>query len=154
MGYHVSILRTKGGQIEPITRDELDTLVASIPGLRIGKGNLGDADLVISQADRDICRLTLQHGELWTKTPSEEEVLAMINLAPRLNARVRGDELETYRTLNDWYLHPDDEEAARISKEESRRAIKRGRLKTILVNAVIFVVFFLMALLVARFSGK
>jgi hypothetical protein len=51
-------------------------------------------------------------GELWTSNPSMPLLEPMIELAGYLGARVRGDELETYRTVDDRYIHPDDRELA------------------------------------------
>ena len=152
MGYHVEILRTQGDQLLPISKNELESLVSCTPNLRIEESMLGEADLLFLQGDREICRLTLQHGRLWTKNPEEEEMLAMLDIAPKLNARVRGDELETYRSLHEYYVHPDDEKALRKLKEESSRSIKISHRKTIIINAIIFGIFILIALIFTYFK--
>lgn len=109
MGYHVTIVRTSNGQAVPITRDELARALPAMNGrldlspgrppwsalCQPGKGDAGEL-------------LFFDDGELWAKTPGDEFVALMIELADLLGARVRGDELETYRTLEDVYQHPDD----------------------------------------------
>lgn len=52
--------------------------------------------------------LLLEDGELWSSTPDDDFIGLMIELAKLLGARVRGDELESYRTLDEVYEHPDD----------------------------------------------
>lgn len=108
MGYHVTILRTEAGVRQPITEDEVRSAIVPmagrleiIPGAKewcLGQPGLGD----------DSEALWLDDGELWTKNPSEPFVALMIELAGYLGARVRGDEGETYRSLDDVYIHPDD----------------------------------------------
>lgn len=109
MGYHVTILRTEAGRQQPITEDEVRRAIVPMAGrFEVFSGTkqfwlhqpaLGD--------DSEI--LVLSDGELWAKTPGEPFVALMIELAGYLGARVRGDEWETYRSVDDTYLHPDDE---------------------------------------------
>lgn len=48
-------------------------------------------------------------GELWANNPSDPLLSLMIELAGHLKARVRGDEYETCRSLDDTYVHPHDQ---------------------------------------------
>jgi hypothetical protein len=109
MGYHVTILRTGAGIRQAITEDEVRRAIVPMAG-RFGifpgteefwlyQPALGDASEI----------LVLSDGELWTKSPGEPFVELMIELAGYLGARVRGDELETYRSLEEVYIHPDDQ---------------------------------------------
>lgn len=109
MGYHVTILRTAAGIGQPITEDEVRRAIVPMAGrFEVYPGTdefwlhqpaLGDASEI----------LVLSDGELWAKTPGEPFVALMIELATYLGARVRGDEGETYRSVDDTYLHPDDQ---------------------------------------------
>jgi hypothetical protein len=109
MGYHVTILRTGAGIRQPITEDEVRRAIVPMAGrFEIFPGTeefslyqpaLGDASEI----------LVLSDGELWTKSPGEPFVELMIELAAYLGARVRGEELETYRSLEEVYIHPDDQ---------------------------------------------
>ncbi len=60
----------------------------------------------------------LENGELWAKTPGTDALQLMIDLADRLGARVRGDEFETYRSVDDSYFDSSD----RAEKEQQERA--------------------------------
>lgn len=129
MGYHIQILRTRHGKADPITRSEIETLVSSASGLRVEASSLSaaDLDLVVSKGSKDVSRLTLQHGQLWTKNPEDDEIQVMIDVAAQLGARVRSDEFETFRSVTDTYAHPDDREEFDRSEAESKRATGRIR---------------------------
>jgi hypothetical protein len=126
MGYHVTILRTVAGESQPIGRDEVKAVLASrtdlrlqdhegLPWIRLGGEKPGQA-------------LVLQNGEIWTKNPERETMLVMLELARVLGARVRGDELETYRTPDEWYTHPDDERRIAQAKREAQATRRRTQL--------------------------
>lgn len=112
MGYHVTILRTEAGVRLPITEDEVRRAIVPMAGrLDI----IPDAkDWCVGQPElgAESEALWMDDGELWAKNPSEPFVALMIELAGYLGARVRGDEGETYRSLEDVYIHPDDKAAA------------------------------------------
>lgn len=96
MAYHVSILRTRHGHRSPITRSEAEALSASHPACRIGKSHLGECEFVYVAGGEVKLRLILQDGELWTANPGPSELKLMIAIASQLDARVRGDEFETF----------------------------------------------------------
>lgn len=112
MGYHIRILRTASGKAVPIGEAEVRQAVTRMAGrLEIMPGNpefwlyqpaLGEESEIV----------IVEHGELWAKNPSDALLALMIELAGYLNARVRGEELETYRTVDETYIHPDDQELA------------------------------------------
>lgn len=146
MSYHVTILRTKGKRSVPITQEEVLALAAAFPewtydaeqkALVLGKGKQAPA-------------LWFAKGELWTKNPSEDTLTAMLALARELGARVRGDELETYRTATQSYLHPDDARAKAESDADTRALIRRTRLRSLALHAAIFGSFALLIVLFAK----
>jgi hypothetical protein len=126
MGYHVTILRTRGGEPDPITRAELDHLLSARPDLREAEED-GFRIIAGKRTDGSDVSVAWTDGELWAKNPDDETVQWMLELASALGARVRGDELETYRTVDESYLHPDDRELLRASEEESRAMRRRNR---------------------------
>jgi len=129
MGYHITILRTEQGKNIPIRIDEIKKLKDSFPGSDIEPPSLkgGQLDLVISRDSSHSYRFILQHGRLWTKNPEDDEIEIMLEIAKQLNARVLGDELETFRTVTDTYLHPDDIEEFNRHQAESRHSIRHTR---------------------------
>jgi hypothetical protein len=94
--------------------------------------------------------LWLSNDELWTKNPTEATLSVMLQFATHLGARVRGDELETYRTPTETYLHPDDAAAKDEGKRDTRALIRRTRLKSLALHAAIFGSFALLILLFAK----
>jgi hypothetical protein len=123
MGYHISILRTEAGQPRAITRDDVLRALSPMAGrldvmpdrqeLRLHQRASGEASGILVHNDKT--------GELWANNPDEPLLASMIELAGYLDARVRGDEFETYLSPDDTYLHPDDEKAYRALHASRRR---------------------------------
>ncbi len=97
-----------------------------------------------------IARVVLSEGEAWIKTPDDAALAAFIDLAALMGLRARGDEWESYRSLTDWYVHPNDEPmraraAASAATALQRRALRRKlwdwfRIVTLVLIAVSFAV--------------
>lgn len=109
MGYHVSIVRTvkgKGG----ISAEEVTGKLGRELGFSVQLTSSGAIEQVYKQIDGQEMLLFFDDGRLWTKNPSEATLRAMIDIAGALGdgARVRGDEGETYVTVDETYTHPDD----------------------------------------------
>ena len=152
MGYHVHILRTRGVEKIPITEEEVSRLLSGNPDFRENRDANGEAIVELSCDEESPSCLWFSEGELWTRNPDERTIDAMCKLAALLGGRVRGDELETYRSSTESYCHPDDEaeqvETARINKETLIRT-KRG---TFVMNCCIFGTFLVLGLIVATCS--
>ncbi len=128
MGYHVVIIRSRSRRHVPIARDEVEAAVAARFDLTsTPRGD--DLELTFSAEGGRSPLLIWQDGEVWTSNPDERTLRVMLELAVSLGARVRGDELETYRSVKETYVHPDDEEAVRIARSTSRRMPWRTRIK-------------------------
>lgn len=128
MGYHVTILRTKAGRPDPISPDEVVRALASMGGRLAVDPNLPQAMQLIEPSKGELSELLfVDEGELWAKSPGDEFVALMIELAELLGARVRGDEFETYRAHDDVVVHPDDAQVLRAGQGGDRRgASARG----------------------------
>lgn len=149
MGYHISVLRTANGRREPITRTEIEGYVSS-----------SDV-LFFRNLDSNICTIGIkgfgeaksliwQDGEIWTSDPDKHVLSLMLGMAGDLNARVRGDELETYKTISDTYVHSDD--LVEYKKRKSfRRALKYNFLfKRMAMRIAVVAAFIFVALVVAE----
>ena len=130
MGYHVTILRTRGTQSLPIAGDEIERAAAALSGWRY------DRAARTLHADGGL-QLWSENGELWTKNPDDAALERMIALADALGARVRGDEGETYRSPDDPYFHPDDEDDRRAAAAASGQWRRRERRSWILRGIVV-----------------
>jgi hypothetical protein len=120
MGCHVTILRTRGKVALPIGEDEIERAASALSGWRYDR-----AERTL-HADGGL-RLWFTDGELWTKNPDDVALERMIALAEVLDARVRGDEGETYRSPDDAYAHPDDEDDRRAAAGVSAQWARRER---------------------------
>lgn len=149
MGYHVTILRTDQGKQLPISLEEAVSATSSIDGWRY----IESPPTFEFHGKEDSCMLWYQDGELWTKNPEEWQLGLMVALAKRLNARVRGDEWETYDETGKSFQHPDDipfrKEGEARSTELLAKSMQEQRFFR---NAI--VAFFVVLGVVGFFIGK
>ncbi len=140
MGNHVSILRTKEGRSDPILRDEVAGLLASRDGLRVARED-GDVCEITTVGGEPGPLLVWQDGEIWAKNPDRDTLALMLDIAGALDARVRGDDLETYSSPDEHFVHPDDRVA--LEEAERRHAGMRYTLRRRrrISRAVVFAVF-------------
>lgn len=148
MGYHVTILRSSQGKQLPISLNEAVSAAKSIEGWSYTE----TPPTFEYNCAEGTCALWYQDGELWTKNPEEWCINAMLVLAKRLEARVRGDEWETYDTER-TYLHPDDI-ALRAEAETQSKALLSRELKQqrFIRNAIIG--FFVVLAIIGFLIGK
>lgn len=139
MGYHVSILRTSASRVDPIGRDAFIRAFCEEEAFRDSASS--DDEFVFVLPDGSTARLRFLDGEAWTANPDEAMIELMLRIADRLGARVRGDELETYRSPSETYCHPDDRRAQDAATKECDAIVRRTRRKNLLVNGAIFAVF-------------
>lgn|SRR5574341_342236 len=149
MSYHVTILRTSGKRAIPITKEEVVGLAKAFPEWKYDVNQ--DALVSVSESD-EAPALWFSDGELWTKNPSNDTVTSMLALAKHLGARVRGDELETYRTANNTYLHPDDAGAKEESEADLQAWRRREQLKLWAIRATVIGVAALLGFLLKKFG--
>jgi hypothetical protein len=121
VSYHVSLVRTgRGGA--GIREDEIESVIIGQFGFTAVRDEAGNLDEVYKAYGGDIECVELFYArrqedgpaELWAKTPDEHTLQVMLEIARALGngARVRGEEYETYKTLEEWYTHPDDADKA------------------------------------------
>ena len=99
------------------------------------------------------CTLWYDSGELWAKTPESWELEPMLALARILKARVRGDEFETYDSLEKTYFHPDDRSLRYEAEARSKAIISKSTLDQRLIRNGIVGFFFVLAV-VGYWVGK
>ncbi len=149
MGYHISILRAAS---DPIGLEEVTQAISRMSG-RLAFDQDAQPDPLICRPEQGDASeiMLLEDGELWAKNPSVEFLRLMIELAGLLGARVRGDELETYRTPDETYQHPDDSELIAEAAELSRKMASRQRSRDWFARFVMIGVFVLIGCVYARF---
>lgn len=135
MGYHLTILRSAK---EPaISQEEFAAAVRATPALV-----LDDDERSARFIPDGSLRSTIgfSDGEIWTNTAEEDVLEVMLLLARPLNARVRGDGNESYRSSSETYIHPDD--AAEVAEEKAsyQRWKRRNLVWNIARFSLLFVV--------------
>lgn len=164
MGYHVHITREKNGVASDIPLEDWLRHVEDAPELELEKP---EGDDVASKFTRSVhaarwsganagdAWLGWSSGEIWTKNPSEELIGYMIKIAPKFSARVRGDEGEYYRTLEDVYY---EEEGCEVSSQEQAQkqaaAIAFHRKKRLVWHCIRIILLLLTAYLFAQYHFR
>lgn len=149
MGYHVTILRSESGSVQPIDFDEI---LAATDALGNWEHDM-EKKVLETTAGNESCTLWYNDGELWTSNPSEGAIEQMVILAKQLNARVRGDEFETYETKGKTFFHPDDKFLKKQAEAESAVLLaKEMKLQRLIAFGVIS--FFVILGLIGFFIGK
>lgn len=124
MGSHITIVRSHRGTPRPIGANEV---AAALQRMRspyvLAPDARADARLHDPSRGDDTDVLFLQVGELWASNPSRQLLGMMIVLARELGARVRNDDFETYRTVYETFVHPDDAALAAQARAGRRRHV-------------------------------
>jgi len=149
MSFLVSILRSKNGSFFPI---KLEEVRSAINDLGDWKYHEHQGTFVAQNDGKESCALWLAKGELWTKNPSPWALEQMINLAGSLDARVRGDEFETYETVDRCYTHPDDVKIKRKATAAGQELVQANLREQRLIRAAI-IGFFILLGVVGYFFG-
>ena len=133
MSYLVNILRGAGGTQCPIRIDEVEDVIRSAGGWTLIADR--EVTVIFTEADREVVCLWYSDGELWAKNPSDRGIDAMIALAKKLDARVRGDEYETYLTAAETYTHPDDKDVLSFIATDRASAAKWREIRHVLFRS-------------------
>lgn len=144
MGYHVAITTEKHGSESNIPLDDWLSYVRASSDFEFetptGSDQASEFTRSIHAArwsGADDAWLGWSHGEIWTKNPPEALIRHMIAIAPKFNARVRGDEGEFYRTADEVYYEEEGREVPWQEHEQRRMAdIARHKTKRIYWNCV------------------
>ena len=148
MSYHLTILRSSQRKQIPIALDE-----AKVAAQNLGWEYQNSPPTFLRHAENATCTLWYKDGELWVKTPEPWEVEQLLALAQHLDARVRGDEFETYKSIDKTFFHPDDQQFRKEADAKSRALISQSLREQRLIRNVIVGVFVALAV-VGYFVGK
>lgn len=153
MSYHLTILRTEKGNKVALQRNEVESAIGEINELQITSSTPTLLDIAYTTDDEVTSVLRYQDGEIWTRYPDNPKTMDMLlRLAELLNARVRGDEFETYRSATETYHHPDDKKIIGRAKADSKTIIRRTQRRQWILNLSVVTFGVLMAWLVNHFS--
>lgn len=146
MGYHLTIVRTNGEKADSISQEEVLSVIEADNSF-----SYEDCGEYLNLKKEDelgneyyfVC----QNGSILVKNPTRNHIVAMISLANKLNGRVRGDEFETYVTPEETIIHHDDEQLIKEINIVTSTTIKHRKKRKYLVNGILFLFVFSMALL-------
>jgi hypothetical protein len=154
MGYHVTIFRTINGTQVPINEEEIAAVTNGSSRFQALKDVNGESIIeIVTGSDPNPC-VWYSDGELWTKNPDEATLDGMCELASLLGARVRGDELETYRSSSDVYLHPDDADARAEALKTTKEIVRQTKRRSFVVHFCIFGTLLLLGILAGTCSSR
>jgi hypothetical protein len=148
MSYHLTILRSTNGKQIPILLEDVKTAAH-----QMGNWEFTDSPptftFTLPQGEITMWYET-DEGEIWAKSQGEIwELYPMIALANSLNARVRGDEFETYETADKTYFHPDDEPIKKECLRVTQHSLKeQRRIRNVIIG------FFIILGIIAFIIGK
>lgn len=105
MSYGYKILKTKHSELIPIPLELGSQAVKSREGWSSGpqenqfrfQGKIGEFSV------------HYEDGVIWASRIGGETLEEFISIAKLLDARVSGEEYETYETAEKFYIHPDDQ---------------------------------------------
>lgn len=123
MGYHVSIVRTSAedaGESSSIYQSEVIETATRL-GFSIKYNQENEVELISKGTDEEEVTLFFDNSELWAKNPSDLTLESMLEIANVIGneARVRGDEGETYTDRDTTFTHPHDFSAVESAKSHT-----------------------------------
>ena len=158
-----SILRHDDRHDDPITRDQLEELARRRPDL--GQFEILGSDTIFRTRLREGTKnkrriLLLVNGFLFLDGSGREELITwLLAVAGELNARVRDNAIQTYRSPTEKYLHEEDGETLRRYRKADARAkkdvqfmLRHPWLHKNLISLIVFPLFLLVCLLLI-FTG-
>lgn len=137
MGYHVSITRERHGVVSAIpledwldhVRTSSDLEFCAPTGDDLGSQFTRSIHAADWKGEEDAW-LGWSNGEIWTKNPSAKLIEHMVSLAPKFDARVRGDEGEFHDADGNHHVEKDDRDIPWSEHvQEQAASLKRHKKK-------------------------
>ena len=132
MAYHVSLVNTEDNSHKLIfnKNDFRDFLLKEF-NMQESLDEHGQLELYYDKEDESFTIFYTEgiEGEYYINTTDDEHIEKLIAIANKLNdgTRVRGDEGETYLSLEEVYIHPDDIQVTHLSSlDRFKRWVRRN----------------------------
>ena len=132
MAYHVSLVNTEDNSHKLIfnKNDFRDFLLKEF-NMQESLDEHGQLEFYYDKEDESFTIFYTEgiEGEYYINTTDDKHIEKLIAIANKLNdgTRVRGDEGETYLSLEDVYIHPDDIQVTHLSlMERFKRWVRRN----------------------------
>jgi len=147
MSYHINIIKTTEDKQIPIDKKDVLAFIELNSAIEIINSKEDSILMQYNFADGGQFDLFWKNGEIWTENPEKETVSAMIEIAHHFDARVRGDELETYKTSEETYIHPHDDKLFNKEKFEGVKIYSDNQRN--LNRFIAVAIFFLLGLIIS-----
>lgn len=145
MGYHLSIVKSNSaGESEPIPLDLVQRLPELIKGFELVDPNAKEVLTFEYRDESTHFYLYWHHGELWSEATQSKEINKLIEVAEALDGRLRGDELETYISSTETYIHADDKHHL---QNEHRNTGYINKWKRLLIRVTPFFIFIIIGII-------
>ena len=132
MAYHVSLVNTEDNSHKLIfnKNDFRDFLLKEF-NMQESLDEHGQLEFYYDKEDESFTIFYTEgiEGEYYINTTDDEHIEKLIAIANKLNdgTRVRGDEGETYLSLEEVYIHPDDIQVTHLSlMDRFKRWVRRN----------------------------
>ena len=132
MAYHVSLVNTEDNSHKLIfnKNDFRDFLLKEF-NMQESLDEHGQLEFYYDKQDESFTIFYTEgiEGEYYINTTDDEHIEKLIAIANKLNdgTRVRGDEGETYLSLEEVYIHPDDIQVTHLSlMDRFKRWVRRN----------------------------
>ncbi|WP_314723081.1 hypothetical protein [Haemophilus pittmaniae] len=132
MAYHVSLVNTEDNSHKLIfnKNDFRDFLLKEF-NMQESLDEHGQLEFYYDKEDESFTIFYTEgiEGEYYINTTNDKHIEKLIAIANKLNdgTRVRGDEGETYLSLEEVYIHPDDIQVTHISSlDRFKRWVRRN----------------------------
>ena len=132
MAYHVSLVNTEDNSHKLIfnKNDFRDFLLKEF-NMQESLDEHGQLEFYYDKEDESFTIFYTEgiEGEYYINTTDDKHIEKLIAIANKLNdgTRVRGDEGETYLSLEEVYIHPDDIQVTHLSSlERFKRWVRRN----------------------------
>ncbi|WP_311352100.1 hypothetical protein [Aggregatibacter segnis] len=116
MAYHVSLINTNKKDISSkliMNKEKFKEFLFKEFNMKEEINKNGNLEFYYDKDDPSFTIFYTEgiEGEYYINTTDDKHIEKLIAIAEKLNdgTRVRGDEGETYKSLEDVYIHPDDE---------------------------------------------
>ena len=132
MAYHVSLVNTEDNSHKLIfnKNDFRDSLLKEF-NMQESLDEHGQLEFYYDKEDESFTIFYTEgiEGEYYINTTDDKHIEKLIAIANKLNdgTRVRGDEGETYLSLEEVYIHPDDIQVTHLSSlDRFKRWVRRN----------------------------
>lgn len=132
MAYHVSLVNTEDNSHKLIfNKNGFRNFLLKEFNMQESLDEHGQLEFYYDKEDESFTIFYTEgiEGEYYINTTDDEHIEKLIAIANKLNdgTRVRGDEGETYLSLEEVYIHPDDIQVTHLSlMERFKRWVRRN----------------------------